>query len=67
MLAPVASFGPRDGSLSRPTCAQCFVFLSDVRADTHPTKVAKGTNRNVYYSYDEQCARRPCASQARGR
>lgn len=31
---------------------KCFVFLSDVSLSAHPTQIATGSQRNVYYSYD---------------
>ena len=36
-----------------PYLVRCFVFLTDVNGWTHPTRVAKGSQRNVYYSYDD--------------
>jgi len=37
-----------DGCSNR---VKCFVFLTPVTPDSHPTLVAKGSQRNVYYSF----------------
>eukprot|EP00966_Prymnesium_polylepis_P320557 7376936-Prymnesium_polylepis.1 len=45
----------KSGYWHHDRCGQrvkCFVFLTAVDASTHPTSVAKGSHRNVYYSYD---------------